>query len=274
MSDTQQWLMAEFREQLRQALDSMTGESSVVEPGTPPGPGEAELLWWEQPLSVSPEAVVWVAAAEPAWREIGKCTLQAAGIEECEPAEMQSTWREILAQALSALARSIGARLQKEVTCAPGCEAAPPPLEAAGLAVMLGASPVLPLALVFSPGLLALLSPQGVPAVRESAAAEPPRPRADEPLLKAVETSKTLDLLLEVEMPVSVSFGRAQLRLKDVIKLTTGSIVELNRSVSEPVEVIVNNCVIARGEVVVIDGYYGVRIHQIISRQERLRTLV
>ena len=87
------------------------------------------------------------------------------------------------------------------------------------------------------------------------------------------QKSKTLDLLLDVELPVSVSFGRAELPLKDVLKLTTGSIVELNRGVNEPVEVIVNNCVVARGEVVVMDGNYGVRIHQIISPQERLRTL-
>jgi flagellar motor switch protein FliN/FliY len=83
----------------------------------------------------------------------------------------------------------------------------------------------------------------------------------------------TLDLLLDVEMPVSVSFGRTQIQLKDVMKLSSGSIVELNRGVSEPVEVIVNNCVIARGEVVVIEGNYGVRIDEIISPQERLRTL-
>jgi flagellar motor switch protein FliN/FliY len=57
------------------------------------------------------------------------------------------------------------------------------------------------------------------------------------------------------------------------LKLTSGTIVELNRSVNDPVEVIVNNCVIARGEVVVVDGYYGIRIHQIVSRQERLRSL-
>jgi flagellar motor switch protein FliN/FliY len=86
-------------------------------------------------------------------------------------------------------------------------------------------------------------------------------------------TGTTLDLLLDVELPVSVSFGRTELALKDVAKLTTGSIVELNRSISEPVEIIVNNCVIARGEVVVLEGNYGVRIDQIISRQERLRTL-
>ncbi len=78
---------------------------------------------------------------------------------------------------------------------------------------------------------------------------------------------------MEVELPVGVSFGRAQMRLKDAVKLTTGSIVELNRSVTEPVEVLVNNCVIARGEVVVVEGNYGVRIRQIVSREERLRTL-
>ena len=61
--------------------------------------------------------------------------------------------------------------------------------------------------------------------------------------------------------------------LKEVLKLTTGSIVELNRSIVEPVEVIVNNCVIARGEVVVVEGNFGVRIQQVVSRQERLRTL-
>lgn len=89
----------------------------------------------------------------------------------------------------------------------------------------------------------------------------------------AAPNPRTLELLMEVEMPVSVSFGRAQLPLKDVLKLTTGSIIELNRTVDEPVEIIVNNCVIARGEVVVVEGNYGVRIQQIVSRQERLRTL-
>jgi flagellar motor switch protein FliN/FliY len=88
-----------------------------------------------------------------------------------------------------------------------------------------------------------------------------------------IRRTKKMDLLLDVELPVSVSFGRAQLLLKDVIKLTTGSIIELNRSISEPVDVIVNNCVIARGEVVVVEGNFGVRVHEVISRQERLRTL-
>jgi len=61
--------------------------------------------------------------------------------------------------------------------------------------------------------------------------------------------------------------------MKDVLKLTTGSIVELNRSVNESVEVLVNHCLIARGEVVVVDGNYGVRIQQIASRNDRIRSI-
>lgn len=84
---------------------------------------------------------------------------------------------------------------------------------------------------------------------------------------------KTFDLLLDVELPVSVSFGRAQVPLKDVLKLTTGSIVELNRAIVEPVDIVVNNCVIARGEVVVVEGNFGVRIQHVVSRGERLRSV-
>lgn len=57
------------------------------------------------------------------------------------------------------------------------------------------------------------------------------------------------------------------------IQLTTGSIVELNRSVSEPVDIIVNNCSMARGEVVVVEGKFPVRIKQILSKPERLRSV-
>ena len=61
--------------------------------------------------------------------------------------------------------------------------------------------------------------------------------------------------------------------MRDVLKLTTGSIIELDRDVNEPVEVLVNHCLIARGEVVVVDGNYGVRIQQIADRHERLRSV-
>ena len=83
-------------------------------------------------------------------------------------------------------------------------------------------------------------------------------------------TRAALDRLLDIELPLSVSFGRTNLAVQDVLKLSTGSIVELNCSANDLVEIVVNNCMIARGEVVVIEGNYGVRIRDIVSRGDRL----
>jgi flagellar motor switch protein FliN/FliY len=74
-------------------------------------------------------------------------------------------------------------------------------------------------------------------------------------------------------MPVTISFGSTRLPLNEIAKLTTGSIVELNRSIAEPVEIMVNNRSIARGEVVVLEGNFAVRIKQVMSRNDRLRSL-
>jgi flagellar motor switch protein FliN/FliY len=86
------------------------------------------------------------------------------------------------------------------------------------------------------------------------------------------QASGTLGLLLDLELPVSVLFGKAQMPLQQVLKWTSGSIVELESAVNDPVEIVVNHCVIARGEVVVVDGNYGVRIQQIVSRERRIET--
>jgi len=84
---------------------------------------------------------------------------------------------------------------------------------------------------------------------------------------------KNLRMLLDVELDLAISFGSTDLPLQDVLKLASGSIVELNRNAADPVDVLVNGRVIARGEVVVVDGNYGIRITEIVSRQERIRSV-
>jgi flagellar motor switch protein FliN len=74
-------------------------------------------------------------------------------------------------------------------------------------------------------------------------------------------------------MPVAISLGATRLPLSEIAKLTSGSIVELNRTIAEPVEILVNNRSIAQGEVVVVDGNFAVRIKQVMSKQDRLRSL-
>ena len=78
--------------------------------------------------------------------------------------------------------------------------------------------------------------------------------------------STNLDLVLDVELNVTLRFGQRQLPLRDVLELTTGSVVELDRQLDEPVELILDGRVVARGEAVVIDGNYGIRVTEVLQR--------
>jgi flagellar motor switch protein FliN len=72
-----------------------------------------------------------------------------------------------------------------------------------------------------------------------------------------------LQLVLDVELNVTLRFGQRQLALRDVLELTSGSVIELDRQVEEPVELLLEGRVIARGEAVVVDGNYGLRVTEV-----------
>ena len=78
-----------------------------------------------------------------------------------------------------------------------------------------------------------------------------------------------MELIMDVNLQVTVELGRAVLKVRDVLALGPGAVVELDRHAGEPVDVVVNNKPIARGEVVVVDENFGVRITEIIDREER-----
>jgi flagellar motor switch protein FliN/FliY len=86
----------------------------------------------------------------------------------------------------------------------------------------------------------------------------------------STQTGSALDLLLDIELPVTLRFGRRQMTLQDVIGLNPGSVIDFGQGAEEPVEVLVNGRVVARGEAVMVQGNYGVRISQIENRRERL----
>jgi flagellar motor switch protein FliN/FliY len=83
-------------------------------------------------------------------------------------------------------------------------------------------------------------------------------------------SSRLMDRLADLELPVAVVLGRARLQIRDALKLNPGSMIEMDRRVNEPVEIVVHNAVVARGEVVAIGGNYGVRIQEVISRKDRV----
>lgn len=80
---------------------------------------------------------------------------------------------------------------------------------------------------------------------------------------KAIPEQVNLNLVMDVELNVTLRFGQRQLTLREVLELTGGSVVELDRQVEEPVELLLESRVIARGEAVVIDGNYGLRVTEV-----------
>lgn len=252
------WLVEAWAECFSAVIEASLGKASrfraTTETFTP-----SDGVSLTQPIPLGPDCAFTVSFGQTAASVIGEAALAALGIASADPDAARGTFLELVTQAATALAARIGAETGRELNCPPAREellagtqlrAVRGELDGASLDHGFGASG----------SLIAALNPKSAPGAAADLAGEQ-------------ETHRTLDLLLDVELPVSVSFGRARVALKEVLKLTSGSIIELNRSVSDPVEVIVNNCVIARGEVVVVDGNYGIRIQEILSRQERLRTL-
>ena len=92
-------------------------------------------------------------------------------------------------------------------------------------------------------------------------------------LSSELNTVQDLDLLLDIELPVMVRMGQTEMQLGELLKLTPGSILELNRAADAPVELLVNSKVIAKGEVVVVDGNFAFRITEIESTAARIRSL-
>jgi flagellar motor switch protein FliN len=84
---------------------------------------------------------------------------------------------------------------------------------------------------------------------------------------------RNIDLLMDVDLPVAIELGRTKMAIQEILALGPGSVVELNKLAGEPVDLLVNNKVVAKGEVVVIDENFGLRITQLVTPEERLKAL-
>ena len=84
---------------------------------------------------------------------------------------------------------------------------------------------------------------------------------------------KNIEMLMDVTLVVSIELGRTTMKVKGILELGPGSVIELNKMAGEPVDVLVNNKLIARGEVVVVDENFGIRVTDLVSPSERLKSL-
>ena len=271
-------LLAEYGTRLTAALEMLTAEAVEITE-IPAEDGLSLILdslhkefgnwvWSRYEIEGNPSTCVWTGASELTSKAIGAKVLLAAGIEEIADNDVSDSYSEVQQSAVAALAQWLSRQVGQDISCtlAPA-ETGPPVAEDCFLfRVKVDNQRLDPICLAVPASLRALLKndstaiaevvePTRTPSAHEGSKHRDPAPMPD----------RAFDRVLDFELPLRVSFGKAHLPLRDVLKLTTGSIVELDRSISDPVEIVVNNRVIGRGEVVVIEGNYGIRIQEIVT---------
>ncbi|GAB4337284.1 MAG: hypothetical protein Kow0037_19830 [Calditrichia bacterium] len=87
------------------------------------------------------------------------------------------------------------------------------------------------------------------------------------------QSASKMDMILDIVLPVSIELGRTKMLVKDVLELTRGSIIELDKMAGEPVDLYINNKKMAEGEVVVVDKHFGIRITNLIDPKDRIKNL-
>jgi len=93
------------------------------------------------------------------------------------------------------------------------------------------------------------------------------------PAVKKQVGHQNLDLLLDIPLEITAELGRAKMIINDLLQLGQGSVIELNKLAGEPLEIMVNQKLIARGEVVVVNEKFGIRLTDVISPLERIKQL-
>ena len=95
----------------------------------------------------------------------------------------------------------------------------------------------------------------------------------DTPLLTDASGKIDQEVLQNISVTMSIEVGRAQIKIRDLMRLTQGSVVELDRIAGEPLDLLVNNTVVAQGDIVLVNDRYGVRLTRVAPAAERMKNL-
>ena len=249
MSDTtrEHALLQALCTQLASGLAALLGGSSSVTAGAEP-----LSEGWHARLGLSGRGSgqMWIGLATADANAITKRILG----NETDPAEgtIRDTLRELIGQAATAVTLdAVGTGLEIAVEAVEPSFAGIPTSRPSSWSSQVGDSTI-----VFT--VWSALTIDEV--ARTPAKPAPPRPLST--------GSDTLDVILDIDLPMSVRFGRTELALGALTRLGPGSIIDLGRSPDEPVEVLVSGRVVALGDVVVVGGNYGVRITDVVSRPD------
>jgi flagellar motor switch protein FliN len=214
----------------------------------------------------------WLGASVADARALGALLLTEAGVDDADESLQEDTYFEVVNQAFSVLARALTERLGKEVLARPlasAPQAPPQQIARFSVAITHGETPAIQCLLGFAESFAAALK-----AVLETPVQAPADSRA-EPTDAAHNTEQKgiLALLLNIDLSVRIALARTLLPVSDVLRLTTGAIVELHQPIEDPAELIVNDHLLARGRIVVTGGSYGFEVTDLLDRGQMVRLL-
>jgi flagellar motor switch protein FliN/FliY len=271
-------LAAALAEELAYVIGALIDAPPDVGPGAP-GDGRQWIARIDATGTATGSLSMAIDATAAA--DITALTMGLDGENEKPPVEaVVDTLREVCVQAVSSLAQKpIAKGATLSVSALNQSQSLTPEGDWAVFAIVAEKMKA-PLAVAMW-GELALAgsAPEAKPAAaRPAPAAAPspaPAPAPAAPAAKpaAQHPSDRIDVILDIDLPLVVRFGRTELPLKSVTRLGPGSLIDLGRTPDEPVEILVSNQVVARGEVVIVSGSYGVRILEVVSARDRLRSM-
>jgi flagellar motor switch protein FliN/FliY len=184
--------------------------------------------------------------------------------DTASPEEIGEALKELTAQALSGIGLEAPFTGMAATVGKPATAPVAPGVAAGSFACRLDETTTLHFGCSYAAGSAVPARPPAVSAPSPGvAAAAAPAPRGPD----------NLELILDIDMPLTVRFGEATISIETLCRLGPGSLVELSRQPDDPVDVLINGRLVARGEVVVVAGNYGVRVTQVVSADERMRTL-
>jgi flagellar motor switch protein FliN/FliY len=220
----------------------------------------ATLQWWEAKYDAAGEQPIWIGIAGPVAVEINSLAQALATAGSQKPGTPSISAQQTVESLCEAFAKLLATETGKAVRFQglTRLEQTPAPEVLYSTEVPLTTGPAAPILVGFNTTANATLRHLFEAGAPGRGSAQP------------TGESGPLGLLLDLELPLSVRFGRAQMPLEQVLALRPGSVVELGGAQDEQVDLLVNGSVVARGEVVAVEGQYAIRILEILNRDPKL----
>jgi flagellar motor switch protein FliN len=214
------------------------------------------MLWVKQVFKGKREFTMWIGASDATLSALGE------SMDGGTPDVLRSTFLEMLGQVQQGTATVLSNEGGKAISCRESEVDASPGFDPTAVALF-----SIDLGNVQAPPLIWAVELTAA-TVLEGNGADPAATPLHNP--EKDMAPRSVNRLLDLQLPISVALGRASLRFRDVLKITSGSVIELKKEVGEPVDLVVHGTVVARGDLVLVKGNYAVRITQIVSRDDRL----